>query len=316
MGAEADPLPAQQQDASPLSRAERQKDDSKSPRKRRPPQRPRRPAPRRAAAPARRRARVARVWRSAKDPRRAHLLLRRIDKRDGGRSPASSRAGGARRLDDERERRKFFDEMERNIRANIAAGLSSADGHGHTSDDERPPVCGRPPPRPRRGPRAHLVYRRRLVLVRGRDASRRSSSRSTNRGGRSVLKPRRGAKTHGPPITKNRRGPFDRYRLRGEGRSEGLRGAAADRADAQQERAERRHRNSTGTMFVSATLESRTRGYYRLRVSCAAAHLAAAEAQPQSGRSRSKPATTRFLRGRRADTVLHPARGLLQRCLQ
>ena len=55
-----------------------------------------------------------------------HLLLRRIDKRDAldeaPRAPGRGRAPPPRRR--EKERRKFFDEMERNIRANIAAGLS------------------------------------------------------------------------------------------------------------------------------------------------------------------------------------------------
>ena len=84
------------------------------------------PAPAAAApAPA-----AARVWRSAKDPKTGRTYYYDVLTRETRWTKPRELQGEAerRRLDDEKkERRKFFDEMERNMRKNFAAGLTSVD---------------------------------------------------------------------------------------------------------------------------------------------------------------------------------------------
>ena len=153
------------------------KDDSKKPAK------APAPAPAPAAAPAPAPAGAGRSARARGGARLAvgqgpedgpHLLLRRIDARDAlDEAPRAPGRGRAPPFDDEKkERRKFFDEMERNIRANIAAGfeLRRREHGAH----ERPRLAAARVAAvdvvdARRGPRAHAVDGRRLVSVRGRD---------------------------------------------------------------------------------------------------------------------------------------------------
>ena len=191
-----------------------------------------------------------------------------------------------RRLDDEKkERRKFFDEMERNIRANIAAGLSSADvSTEHTSGPGwRPPVS-----RPSTSSTLDEGRVRTLstvddsFLYEDANTSRRSSSRSTNR--RRSLSPQTAAWRQALPLPINKKPPRPLRSVSFADEKADLRAfaraAALDRADALAgKKPNERHRNSTGTMFVGATLDKPDK---EATIACVChvlrAHLAAAEA--------------------------------------
>jgi hypothetical protein len=278
------------------------KDDSKKPAKAQAPA----PAPAAAPAPAPAPAApapapaAARVWRSAKDPKTGRTYYYDVLTRETRWTKPRELQGEAerRRLDDEkRERRKFFDEMERNIRANIAAGLSSADvSTEHTSGPGwRPPVS-----RPSTSSTLDEGRVRTLstvddsFLYEDATTSRRSSSRSTNR--RRSLSPQTAAWRQALPLPINKKPPRPLRSVSFADEKADLRAfaraAALDRADALagKKPGNERHRNSTGTMFVGATLDKPDK---EATIACVChvlrAHLAAAEAQPPSAReSRSK----------------------------
>ena len=277
------------------------KDDSKKPAKAQAPApapaaaapapAPAAPAP--APAPA-----AARVWRSAKDPKTGRTYYYDVLTRETRWTKPRELQGEAerRRLDDEkRERRKFFDEMERNIRANIAAGLSSADvSTEHTSGPGwRPPVS-----RPSTSSTLDEGRVRTLstvddsFLYEDATTSRRSSSRNNRR---RSLSPQTAAWRQALPLPINKKPPRPLRSVSFADEKADLRAfaraAALDRADALAgKKPNERHRNSTGTMFVGATLDKPDK---EATIACVChvlrAHLAAAEAQPPSAReSRSK----------------------------
>ena len=253
-----------------------------------PEKKPEAPAP--VAAPAEAEAPApARVWRSAKDPKTSRTYYYDVLTRETRWTKPRELQGDAERKkqdDDKVEKRKFFDEMERNIRNNIAQGLDSSDvSTAHTSGPGWRPPASRPSV-------SSTIDEGRVRTLSTVDDSflyddAQKSRRSLSRNGvtRRSLSPE--ANALGGSWPKKPPRPLrsvsfadEKADLRAFARA-----AALDKADALKPPSVERHRNSTGTMFVGATLD---RPDKEATIACVChvlrAHLAAAEAQPPSAR--------------------------------